>query len=140
MIRPFGSNLAFSTMAIPYINVVGLGVPGSQAFGKWGPGNFTQTTFGWRDILSDTIKNHTLKVGFQMNNIREYDSQSGAQDRPTFTFNNLRSFDIHRAAEEGPAHAGSTQLPARDKFRDGSRSPAARCRRPARDQLPSARS
>ena len=95
MIRPYGSNLPVSTMAIPYVNVVGL-----TGFSNWGPGNFTQTTFGWRDILSDTIKNHTLKVGFQMSNIREYDSQSGAQDRPTFNFNNLLDFIQDQAATE----------------------------------------
>jgi hypothetical protein len=87
MIRPYGSNLPVSTMAIPYVNVVGL-----TGFSNWGPGNFTQTTFGWRDILSDTVKTHTLKFGFQMNNIREYDSQSGADNRPTFNFNNLLDF------------------------------------------------
>lgn len=95
MIRPYGSDLPVSSMAIPYVNVVGL-----TGFSNWGPGNFTQTTFGWRDIMSDIIKTHTLKFGFQMNNIREYDSQTGAEDRPTFTFNNLLDFIQDQATTE----------------------------------------
>jgi hypothetical protein len=95
IIRPYGSNLPVDTMAIPYVNVVGL-----TGFSNWGPGNFTQTTFGWRDILSDTVKTHTLKFGLQMNNIREYDSQSGADNRPTFNFNNLLDFIQDKATTE----------------------------------------
>lgn len=95
MIRPFGANLAVSTMDIPYINVVGL-----TGFSNWGPGNFTQTTYGWRDILSDTVRNHTLKFGLEINNIREYDSQTGADIRPTFNFNNILDFIQDSAATE----------------------------------------
>jgi hypothetical protein len=95
MIRPYGANQPVDTMAIPYINVVGL-----TGFSNWGPGNFTQTTYGWRDILSDTIKTHTLRFGVQINNIREYDSQSGADTRPTFNFNNLLDFIQDSAATE----------------------------------------
>ncbi|HEX4771987.1 MAG TPA: carboxypeptidase regulatory-like domain-containing protein [Bryobacteraceae bacterium] len=95
MVRPYGANLAVDTMAIPYINVVGL-----TGFSNWGPGNFTQTTFGWRDILSETVKTHTLRFGLQINNIREYDSQSGADTRPTFNFNNLLDFIQDAATTE----------------------------------------
>ena len=95
MIRPYGANLAVDSMSIPYINVVGL-----TGFSNWGPGNFTQSTFGWRDILSDTIKTHTLRFGLQISNIREYDSQSGADTRPTYNFNNLLDFVQDAAATE----------------------------------------
>ncbi|MBV8896435.1 MAG: TonB-dependent receptor, partial [Acidobacteriaceae bacterium] len=95
MIRPYGSNLPVATNAFPYINVVGL-----NGFSNWGPGNFTQTTFGWRDILSDTVKTHTLKFGLQINNIREYDSQTGADIRPTFNFNNVLDFIQDEATSE----------------------------------------
>ncbi len=87
MIRPFGSDLPVPGDAIPYINVTGL-----QGFANWGPGNFTQTTVGWRDVLSATVKTHTLKFGFQQDNIREADSQDGAFDRPTYNFNSLLDF------------------------------------------------
>jgi hypothetical protein len=87
IIRPFGADLPTASMAIPFINVTGL-----QGFSNWGPGNFTQTTVGWRDVLTATIKTHTLKVGAQQDNIREADTQSGAFDRPTYNFQSILDF------------------------------------------------
>jgi hypothetical protein len=87
IIRPYGANLPTATNAIPYINVTGL-----QGFSNWGPGNFTQSTLGWRDVMTATVKRHTLKFGFDQFNIREADSQDGAFDRPTYNFNNLLDF------------------------------------------------
>jgi outer membrane receptor protein involved in Fe transport len=87
IIRPYGSDLAAPSMAIPYINVTGL-----QGFSNWGPGNFTQSTLGWRDVMTATVKTHTLKFGFEQFNIRENDAQDGAFDRPTYNFNSLLDF------------------------------------------------
>ncbi len=95
LIRPYGSNLAAPSMAIPYVNVTGL-----QGFSNWGPGNFTQQTLGWRDMLTATIKTHTLKFGFEQFNIRENDEQSGAFGRPTYNFNNLLDFVQDEALTE----------------------------------------
>jgi hypothetical protein len=95
MIRPYGSDLPSATMAIPYINVTSL-----TGFANWGPGNFTQTTVGWRDVLTATVRTHTLKVGFEQDNIREADSQSGAFDRPTYNFNSLLDFVQDAATTE----------------------------------------
>lgn len=87
IIRPYGSSLPVNTMEIPYINVTGL-----SGFANWGPGNFTQTTVGWRDVMTAIVRTHTLKFGGEIENIRENDSQSGAFDRPTYDFNNLLDF------------------------------------------------
>ena len=87
LIRPFGSELPVATMAIPYITVTGL-----TGFSNWGPGAYTQQTFAWRDVLIATVKPHTLKFGFDQFNVREADAQSGAFDRPSYTFNNLLDF------------------------------------------------
>jgi hypothetical protein len=87
IIRPYGSDLPVPTFTIPYINVTGL-----QNFSNWGPGNFTQSTLGWRDVMTATVKTHTLKFGFEQFNIRENDAQSGAFDRPTYNFNSLLDF------------------------------------------------
>jgi hypothetical protein len=95
LIRPFGSDLAAPSQAIPYINVTGL-----QGFSNWGPGNFTQQTLGWRDVMTATIKTHTLKFGFEQFNIRENDQQSGAFTRPTYNFNNLLDFVQDEAQTE----------------------------------------
>lgn len=95
MIRPYGADLPTPTESIPYINVTGL-----QGFANWGPGNFTQTTLGWRDVMTATVKNHTLKFGFDQFNIREADAQDGAFDRPTYNFNNLLDFVQDEAVSE----------------------------------------
>jgi hypothetical protein len=95
IIRPYGSNLAAPSMAIPYVNVTGL-----QGFSNWGPGNFTQQTLGWRDLMTATIKTHTLKFGFEQFNIRENDQQSGAFGRPTYNFNSLLDFVQDKALTE----------------------------------------
>lgn len=95
MIRPYGSDLATPTMAIPYVNVTGL-----TGFSNWGPGEFQQSTYGWRDVLTAIIKNHTLKAGFAQYNIRENDQQTGGFDRPTYNFNNLIDFIQDKPATE----------------------------------------
>ncbi len=95
MIRPYGSNLPANSAAIPYINVTGL-----QGFSNWGPGNFTQTTLGWRDVMTATIQNHTLRFGFEQFNIREADAQDGAFDRPTYNFNNILDYVQDEATTE----------------------------------------
>lgn len=88
MIRPYGQNGGNATFAIPGVTI-GSGVSG---FGGWGPGNFTQTTIAWRDVMTATVKTHTLKFGFEQDNIREYDSQQPGNDRPSYTFENLLDF------------------------------------------------
>ncbi len=95
LIRPYGANLPVANSSIPYINVTGL-----QGFSNWGPGNFTQSTLGWRDVMTATIKTHTLKFGFEQFNIRENDAQDGAFDRPTYNFNNLLDFVQDEATSE----------------------------------------
>ncbi|MGB2676936.1 MAG: TonB-dependent receptor [Candidatus Acidiferrum sp.] len=87
IIRPYGQNGASPAFQIPNVNVTGL-----QGFGNWGPGNFTQTTVGWRDVMTAAVKTHTLKFGFEQLNIRENDAQGGAFDRPTYNFNSLLDF------------------------------------------------
>jgi hypothetical protein len=95
LIRPYGADLPVASNQIPYINVTGL-----QGFSNWGPGNFTQSTLGWRDVMTATIKTHTLKFGFEQFNIREADAQDGAFDRPTYNFNNLLDFVQDKATSE----------------------------------------
>jgi hypothetical protein len=95
IIRPYGQNGASPAFQIPNVNVTGL-----QGFGNWGPGNFTQTTVGWRDVMTATVKTHTLKFGFEQLNIRENDAQGGAFDRPTFNFDSLLDFVQDEAVTE----------------------------------------
>ena len=85
LIRPYGANLTqAATEGIPYVNVNNL-----AGFGSWAPGNFSQSTYSWRDVMTATIKTHTLKFGADLFNTREVDHQQGAFTRPTFTYRNL---------------------------------------------------
>lgn len=85
LIRPYGSNLTQrATEGIPYVNVNNL-----AGFGSWAPGNFTQSTYSWRDVMTATVKTHTLKFGVDLFNTREVDHQQGAFTRPTFNYRNL---------------------------------------------------
>ena len=85
LIRPYGANLTqAATEGIPYVNVNNL-----AGFGSWAPGNFSQSTYSWRDVMTATIKTHTLKFGADLFNTREVDHQQGAYTRPTFTYRNL---------------------------------------------------
>jgi hypothetical protein len=97
IIRPYGQNGATPAYAVPNISVGG----GLAGFGGWGPGNFTQQTLAWRDILTAMVQRHTLKIGFEQYNIREYDSQTGAFDRPSYNFNSLLDFIQDKAVSEG---------------------------------------
>jgi len=96
IIRPYGQDGGNATFAIPGVSV-GSNVSG---FGGWGPGNFTQTTIAWRDTMTATVKSHTLKFGFEQDNIREYDSQQPGNDRPSYSFQNLLDFVQDAAVSE----------------------------------------
>lgn len=96
LIRPYGSNLTQkATSGIPYVNVNNL-----AGFGSWAPGNFTQSTYGWRDVLTATVRTHSLKFGADLFNVREVDHQQGAFTRPTFNFNNLLDMVQDEAVSE----------------------------------------
>ncbi|MGA7859596.1 MAG: carboxypeptidase regulatory-like domain-containing protein, partial [Terracidiphilus sp.] len=85
LIRPYGANLTqAATEGIPYVNVNNL-----AGFGSWAPGNFSQSTYSWRDVMTATVKTHTLKFGADVFNTREVDHQQGAFTRPTFNYRNL---------------------------------------------------
>ncbi len=115
-IRPQGANGTSPTEAIPYINVNGL-----QGFGTWGAGNFIQTTVGWRDVLTATVKSHTLKFGYDGFNIREVDHQDSAFTRPTYNFDNLLDFVQDMATSETGSKVDLTthgQAPYARRYRD----------------------
>ena len=116
MIRPQGANGSTPSEAIPYINVTGL-----QGFGTWGAGNFIQTTVGWRDVMTATIKSHTLKFGYDGFNIRENDLQDSAFTRPTYNFDNLLDFVQDKATSENGTHVDLTthgQAPYVRRYRE----------------------
>jgi hypothetical protein len=116
LVRPQGSVSAVPAMDIPYINVTGF-----QGFSNWAPGNYIQSTYGWSDVLTATIRTHTLKVGFDQFNIRENDQQSGAFGRPTYNFNSLLDFIQDSATTESATPVALTthlQAPYDRRYRE----------------------
>jgi hypothetical protein len=95
MIRPYGSNLGYPADGIPYVNVANL-----QGFSNWAPGNFTQSTYSWRDVMTATVRTHTLKFGADLFNTREVDHQQGAFTRPTYNFQSILDFVQDEATSE----------------------------------------
>ncbi|HZP04854.1 MAG TPA: TonB-dependent receptor [Terracidiphilus sp.] len=95
IIRPYGSNLGYPAEGIPYVNVTNL-----QGFAGWAPGNFTQSTYGWHDVMTASVRTHTLKFGADFFNIREVDHQNGAFTRPTYNFDNILDFIQDEATSE----------------------------------------
>jgi hypothetical protein len=99
LIRPYGSNLGYPADGIPYVNVTNL-----QGFSNWAPGNFTQSTYSWHDVMTASVKTHTLKFGVDFFNVREVDHQGGAFTRPTYNFRNILDFIQDKAVfQSGPA-------------------------------------
>lgn len=86
-LRPYGSTNPVPADAIPLITVIGM-----AGIGNWGPGNYALNTVGWRDVATWTVKSHELKFGVDLEDERENDNQSGAGNRPSYTFNNLLDF------------------------------------------------
>jgi Carboxypeptidase regulatory-like domain len=116
MIRPQGANQPDPSEAIPYINVNAL-----AGFSNWGAGNFIQTTIGWRDVMTATVKTHTIKFGADIFNIRENDQQDSAFTRPTYNFDNLLDFIQDEATSEAGTHVDLTthgQAPYVRRYRD----------------------
>jgi Carboxypeptidase regulatory-like domain len=98
LIRPYGSNLPYPAEGIPYVNVTNL-----QGFAGWAPGNFTQSTYSWHDVMTATVRTHTLKFGADFFNVREVDHQQGAFTRPTYNFRNILDFIQDEAVyQSGP--------------------------------------
>ncbi len=83
------------TMAIPYVSIGS--VAGSS---EWGPGNYVQTGYEWRDVISKSLTHHTLKFGYEAETEGENDQQNGAFTRPTFTFQSLIDFAQGKAFSE----------------------------------------
>ncbi len=116
LIRPYGANLGYPADGIPYVNVTNL-----QGFANWAPGNFTQSTYSWRDVMTATVKTHTLKFGVDLFNTREVDHQGGAFTRPTYNFRNILDFIQDEAVYQSGPYVNLTnhkQAPYDRDYRD----------------------
>ena len=127
LIRPYGANLTQAATK-------GFRTSTSTTWRDSGHGRratSSQSTYSWRDVMTATIKTHTLKFGADLFNTREVDHQQGAFTRPTFNYRNL----LDLIQDEPVYSSGSGREPAKPPA--GALRP--RLSRPHRGILPAGR-
>ena len=86
-VRPWGE-LLNPRPDIPGVTVTG--IVGYQV--GWGPNEFVQNSFEWRDVLTMTRGAHTLKVGGAYTREHADNEASRVFNRPTYGFNSVFDF------------------------------------------------
>ncbi len=85
-------NRTAPTPTIPEINLnntYSIGNGADPAFGGgFGPGNFSQHQYSWRDLVTYVRGKHNLEVGVQITHGNDSADFSGNYVRPSFSFNN----------------------------------------------------
>ncbi len=70
-------------------NKYGVGANGNPAFGGgFGPGNFAQHQYTWRDVVTFVRGRHDIRAGFQASHGNDSADFAGNYARPSFSFNN----------------------------------------------------
>jgi hypothetical protein len=86
-VRPWGE-LLNPNPEIPGVTVTG--IAGYQV--GWGPNEFVQNSFEWRDVLTMTRGSHTMKVGGAYTREHADNEASRVFNRPTYGFNSVFDF------------------------------------------------
>jgi hypothetical protein len=86
-VRPWGE-LLNPHPEIPGVTVTG--IAGYQV--GWGPNEFVQNSFEWRDVLTMTRGSHTMKVGGAYTREHADNEASRVFNRPTYGFNSVFDF------------------------------------------------
>jgi len=94
--RPFGS------ARVNHPEVPGISVQGIEGYQTgWGPNEFVQNNFEWRDVASFTRGSHNLKVGGRVTRERADHESSRVYNRPIFSFNSVFDFATDYPTNEG---------------------------------------
>ncbi|HXW06382.1 MAG TPA: TonB-dependent receptor [Vicinamibacterales bacterium] len=91
-VRPWGELLNHHP-DIPGVTVTG--IAGYQV--GWGPNEFVQNSFEWRDVLTMTRGSHTLKLGGGYTREHADNEASRVFNRPTYSFNSVFDFASDQA-------------------------------------------
>ena len=83
-----GASSPTRTPTVPGITVGGL--TGYQV--GWGPNEFVQNSFDWRDVVTWTRGSHSMKVGAAYTREHADNDSSRTYNRPTYDFNNVFDF------------------------------------------------
>jgi hypothetical protein len=100
VINEFGSSFTrpFGNAILAHPEVPGITVTGIDGFQQgWGPNQFVQTNFEFRDIASVTRSAHTLKFGGGVTRERADHESSRVFNRPVYSFQSVFDF----AADQG---------------------------------------
>jgi len=86
-VRPWGELLN------PYPEIPGVTVTGIAGYQVgWGPNEFVQNSFEWRNVLTMTRGSHTMKVGGAYTREHADNEASRVFNRPTYGFNSVFDF------------------------------------------------
>ena len=86
--RVFGSRNA-PEPTVPEISLNQTYGIGSPAFGGgFGPGNFAQHSYNWRDVVTYVRGKHDIRIGFQAAHSNDSADFAGNYARPSFSFQN----------------------------------------------------
>jgi hypothetical protein len=95
-VRPWGE------LTNPYPEVPGITVGGLTGYQQgFGPNEFVENSFEWRDVVTWTRGSHNLKIGGGYTREHADNDSSRTYNRPTYDFNNVFDF----AADTPRAHA-----------------------------------
>jgi hypothetical protein len=106
-VRPWGELLN------PRPDVPGISVTGIVGYQTgWGPNEFVQNSFEWRDVLTMTRGSHTLKFGGAYTREHADNEASRSYNRPIYGFNSVFDFAADRPfSQEQQAVDPSTAQP-----------------------------
>ena len=86
-VRPWGE------LTNPHADVPGITVGGITGYQQgFGPNEFVQNSFEWRDVVTWTRRSHTLKIGAAYTREHADNDSSRTYNRPTYDFNNVFDF------------------------------------------------
>jgi len=86
-VRVYGNNLC-DPCGVP-----GISVQGIEGFGQgWGPGQFVQNIYEWRDMVTINRGSHSLKLGVKIDHNQDYDDFGKIFLRPSYYFSSVFDF------------------------------------------------
>jgi hypothetical protein len=95
-VRPWGE------LTNPYPEVPGITVGGLTGYQQgFGPNEFVQNSFEWRDVVTWTRGTHSMKVGGAYTREHADNDSSRTYNRPTYDFNNVFDFAADTPRQQG---------------------------------------